>query len=74
MAGVGLTPRRSMAAEDIRDLQSRARHARRALGGWSKLLELERDMLQRAHHLLDRLGGNTGIERRILELGVTEQS
>ena len=30
-------------------------------------------MLQRAHHLLDRLGGNTGIERRILELSVTKQ-
>jgi hypothetical protein len=30
MAGIGLPPRRSMAAEDIRDLQRRARHARRA--------------------------------------------
>jgi hypothetical protein len=28
MAGVGLTPGRAMAAEDIRNLQSRARHAR----------------------------------------------
>ena len=74
MAGIGLTPRRSMAAEDIRDLQSRARHARRALGGRSNLLELERDVLQRAHDLADRLGGDAGIERRGVELGVPEQS
>ena len=74
MAGVGLTPRRSVVAEDIRDLQSRARHARRALAGWPHLLELQGDMLQWAHHLLDRFGGNPCIECRVLELGVTEQS
>lgn len=73
MAGVGLTPRPSMPAEDIRDLQNRARHARRALGGWLGRLELQRDMLQRAHDLTDRLGGDPGIERRVLEFGVTEQ-
>ncbi len=34
MAGIGLTPCRTMAAEDIRDLQSRARHsAARQPGG-----------------------------------------
>ena len=33
MAGIGLTPCRSMVAEDIRDLQRRTRHARRASGG-----------------------------------------
>src|SRR6266478_8594464 len=73
MAGIGLTPRRTMAAEDIRDLQRWARHACRALRGWSNLLELERDMLQRAHHLPDRLGGNAGVKRRGVELGMTEQ-
>jgi hypothetical protein len=31
-------------------------------------------MLQRAHHLLDRLGGNPRIERRAVKLGVTEQN
>src|SRR5258708_1151782 len=61
MAGVGLTPGRSMAAENIRDLQNRARHARRALGGWLGAPELERDMLERAHDLTDRLGGDPGI-------------
>ena len=73
MAGVGLTPGRSMAAENIRDLQNRARHARRALGGWLGALELQRDMLQRAHDLTDRLGGDPRIERRVLQFGVTEQ-
>ena len=33
MAGVGSAPCRAVAAEDIRDLQSRTRHARRASGG-----------------------------------------
>ena len=33
MAGIGLAPCRAMAAEDIRDLQSRTRHARRAQPG-----------------------------------------
>ena len=42
MAGIGLTPRRSMAAEDIRDLQRRARHARRASGGRLASLRLQR--------------------------------
>ena len=33
MAGIGSAPCRAMAAEDIRDLQSRARHARRRQPG-----------------------------------------
>ncbi len=70
MAGIGPVPCRSMAAEDIRDLQRRAQHARRALAGRPHLLELQRDMLQRAHDLLDRLGGNPRIERGAVELGV----
>ena len=45
MAGMGLTPCRAMVAEDIRNLQSRARHAR-ASAGWPNLLELECNMLQ----------------------------
>jgi hypothetical protein len=73
MAGIGSAPCRSMIAEDIRNLQSRARHKRSASAGWPDLLELERDVLQRAHDLTDRLGGDAGIERRDVELGVTEQ-
>ena len=72
MAGIGLTPRRSMAAEDIRNLQRRARHARRALGRRFGLLQ-QGYALQRADHLTDRLGGDPRVEGRVLELGVTEQ-
>src|SRR4030081_1181009 len=41
--------------------------------GRPDLLELDRDVLQRAHDLADRLGGDAGIERRGVELGVTKQ-
>jgi putative ABC transport system substrate-binding protein len=58
----------------IRDLERWTRHARRALGGRLSLLELHGDMVQRAHHLADRLGGDTRIERRGIELGVTEEN
>src|SRR5688572_1081776 len=70
MAGVGAAPCRSMIAEDIRDLQCRTRHASRALGRWLDPFDLAGDMLQRAHDTLDRLGGDAGIERRGVELGV----
>jgi hypothetical protein len=33
VAGVGLAPRRSVVAKDIRDLQSRANHVRRVYAG-----------------------------------------
>ena len=83
MAGIGLTPCRSMIAEDIRDLQRRARHPRRALGGWRVLglvfgLVLLGDQrseaIQGAHDLADRVGGDLEIERGGLELGMTERS
>ena len=74
MAGMGLTPSRAMAAKDIRNLQRRTRHDALVSVGWPDLLELECDALQRAHNLADRLGGDTGIERRGVELGVTKQS
>jgi hypothetical protein len=71
MAGMGLTPSRAMAAEDIRNLQNWARHKCRASAGWPDLLELEREMLQRAHDLADRLGGDAGIERGRVKLGMS---
>src|SRR3954447_19079241 len=61
-------------AEDIRNLQSRTRHAGLASAGRPGLLQLDRDVLQRAHDLADRLGGDAGIERGGIELGVTEQN
>ncbi len=47
----------------IRNLQSRARHAR-ASAGWPDLPELERDVLQWAHDFTDRLGGDRGYRAR----------
>ena len=43
MAGIGPAPCRAMAAEDIRDLQRRTRHAAALQAGGSALLELGRD-------------------------------
>jgi len=72
MASMGLTPCRTMIAEDIRNLQRRTRHDVLVSVGWTDRLELECNMLQRAHDLADRLGSDAGIERRGVELGVTE--
>jgi hypothetical protein len=46
---------------------------RAASAGRPNLLELEGDVLQRAHDLADRLGSDAGIERRRVEPGMTEQ-
>src|SRR5450432_1747047 len=49
------------------------RGTRAGSAGRPDLLELDRDMLQRAHDLADGLGGDPCIERGGVELGVTEQ-
>jgi hypothetical protein len=47
----------------------------RASGGrLSAFLELARDAIERAHDFADGFGGDAGIERRSVELGVAEQS
>src|SRR5262245_59136312 len=43
------------------------------VAGRPKRPELEGDVLERAHDVLDRLGGHPRIERGRVELGVTEQ-
>jgi hypothetical protein len=73
MTGVGCAPRRSVAAENIRDLQRRAGHASRVSGGRLVLLQLRGDEIERADDLADRLGGDAGVERRRVEFGVTER-
>src|SRR5450631_2596473 len=73
MTGIGFTPRRSVVAENIRDLQPWTRHARRASGGRLGLFELARDAIERAHDLPDGIGGDARIERRGVELGVPQQ-
>ena len=59
-AGIGFAPCRTTVAEDIRNLQGRAQHARRGSRA-ADLAELERDVLQPAHDLADRLGGDAGM-------------
>ena len=71
MAGIGLTPCRSMAAEDIRDLQCRARHARCVLGRRLVFFTLQRrETIERAHDFPDGVGGNVCVDRRRFEFGV----
>ena len=86
MAGVGLAPRRSMAAEDIRNLQPWTLQQRPALGGRlgaSLLLGLvldlvllgpqRREAIKRAHDRTDRVGGDAGVERRRFQFGMSKK-
>jgi len=73
MAGISSTPCRTMAAENIRDLQCRARHARRASGGRLVLGDLADQAIERAHHVADDFGRNLGVARGGVQFDVTEQ-
>ena len=71
MAGIGLAPCRSMVAENIRDLQYRARHAWCVLGRWLVFFTLQRrETIERAHDFPDGVGGNVCVDRRRFEFGV----
>ena len=71
---LALTPRRSMVAEDVRDLQRWTGHGTAALRRAARSSSsLQREALERAHDLADRVGGDVGVERRGVELGVPEQ-
>ena len=74
MAGIGLTPCRPMRAEDIREFERRARHARRLSSGRRGVLEGFDEMIERAHDLTQRIGSNARVESRSVELGMPEQS
>jgi hypothetical protein len=76
MAGVGQAPRRSMAAENIRNLQPWTLQQRPALGGRLGLCLLlglvldlilletqRREAVERAHDLTDGVGGDARVER-----------
>ena len=73
MAGIGSAPCRAMIAEEVRDLQRRARHARRASGGRLVRLDLADETIERAGDVADRIGGDLGVARRGIELGMSEQ-
>jgi hypothetical protein len=78
--GIGLTPCRSMAAEDIRDLQLWARHDRRSLRrrlflpALPGLLARLRQQVERALDAGDHAGGDTGVARRRVQFVVTERT
>jgi len=56
MAGIGFPPCRTMVAKDIRNLERRARHARRVSTGRRGGLEGFDEMIERAHDLTQRVG------------------
>jgi hypothetical protein len=74
MAGVGFTPRRSMAAENIRDLQPWTRHPRRASGGRRGLGFILLGRQRREADLADGVGGDARVQRRGVELGMPERT
>ena len=77
MAGVGLTPCRTMRAEDIRELERRARHARRvSSGGRGRRGGLEgfNEMIERAYDRTEGVGGHLRVKRRSVELGMAERT
>ena len=74
MASIGFTPSGPVVAEDVRNLQNWTGHPRRALCGRLVLLGLETEMLQRAHDRADGVGGDARVERRRVELRMSEQN
>jgi len=67
VAGLRVTPSRPVSAEDIRDLQGEASHAR----GLAGCLDLQ--VLQWAFHLMQELGRDLAIAGGVLELLVAQQ-
>ena len=67
MTGVVLAPSWSVGAEDIRDLQRGARHAR-GLGG-----QLDLQVFQRAFHFMQEFGGDLAIAGSVLDLFVSQE-
>ena len=74
VAAIGLTPSGAVVAEDIRNLQSWTGHEGRGLLGRLVLLALLAQLIERAHHLGDQIGGDARVVRRRIEALVAEQS
>src|SRR4029077_20913141 len=73
MTGVGRAPSRAMGAKDVSDLQARPRHAGLS-GGRRSAREVDAQPLQWALDVADRVDGDAGVERRRLQLRVSEQN
>jgi hypothetical protein len=72
MAGIGCTPCGAVVAEDIRNLEGGPGHDRHRLR-WRRPVGQRREAIERADDGADRGGGDVGVKRRGLELGVAEQ-
>ena len=73
VTGVGLAPSRAMGAKDVGDLEERPRHADLS-GGRRSAREVDPQPLQWALDVADRVDGDAGVERRRLQLRVSEQN
>ena len=73
MSGIGPAPVGPMAMKDVCDLQLRARTAARLRLG-SRPLDQGREAVERACHLAERADGDAGVERRRIELFVSERT
>ena len=70
---VGLAPSRAMGAKDVGDLEARPLHAGPS-GSWRSAREVDAEPLQWALDVADRVDGDAGVERRRLQLRVSEQN
>ena len=74
MTAIGLTPSGAVAAEDVRNLQSWTGHECRVLLWRRVLWALLVQLIDRAHHLADQIGGNACVVGRRIEPLVAERS
>ena len=72
MGAIGLTPSGPVVAENIRNLQSWTEHKRRVLLRRLVLLGLLGQLIERAHHLGDQVGGDACVVRRRIQPLVAE--
>jgi hypothetical protein len=72
VAAVGVTPRRPVAAEDIRDLQQWPGHGRRALR--RRPILRQGQTIERAGDSSQQVGGNLGIARGRVELCMAQKN
>src|SRR5712671_4964259 len=76
---LGVAPCRTMAAEDIRDLQRRTAHGRRSLRrrpdfpALAGLLASLRQQIERARDARDHASGDTRVVRRRIQFVVTQE-
>jgi hypothetical protein len=75
VTAVGMTPRGTVVAEDVRDLQRWTAHVGRLRGRLVLPLRHQwREPVERAHDLADDVGGDMGVARCGVELGMAERA